>query len=395
MSYSISSAHADVRESMRVLPGFLQPFLTWLTCKPLPEEESWNLRAIHHLVSSVLPLVLGVGIGIVAVTLSGFWLLLLPVGWLLTVHAIRMLRSVVVHQCAHSNFLASQRVNDFIGEAVSVVTLTQNYLPYKREHITGHHSVKHMTVDDPTVAFLLRMVGVRAGMSRDDLWSLMLMKMFSPAFHLRFMGIRLLSNVKDASTGHIASVVLFWGSLLAVTAATGTWMQFLLAWMLPLTILLHMAECLRLSGKHCFPEPVTVKRGQQQPGAFTHGIFVGERVPESTLPPLRKMSAWAVWWLRLFVIHLPSRMLVLVGDAPCHDYHHRRPKAKDWSNYIFARQKEVVSLPPGAPPFTEVWGVAAAIDATFHSLTVADPSQYTLQGTHVVTEWELLAALEE
>ena len=102
-----------------------------------------------------------------------------------------------------------------------------------------------------------------------------------------------------------------------------------------------------------------------------------------------------MWWLRLFVIHLPSRMLVLVGDAPCHDYHHRRPKAKDWSNYIFARQKEVVSLPPGAPPFTEVWGVAAAIDATFHSLTVADPSQYTLQGTHVVTEWELLAALEE
>jgi fatty acid desaturase len=395
MSFQVSSATVGVRESMRVLPGFSQPFFTWLTCKPLPEEKPWQLKPIHHLLASALPLVVGVALGVSAVTYSRLWLLLMPLSWLLTIHGIRKLRSIVVHQCAHSNFLESQTLNDWIGETVSVVTFTQNYAPYKREHINGHHSTKHMTVEDPTVAFLLRMVDARAGMSRRELWSLMLRKMFSPAFHLKFLRIRLLSNSKEASVGHALGMVVFWGSVLSVTAVTGAWPQLVLAWLLPLTIPLHMVECLRLSGKHVFPERDAEKRGRQELGGFTHGIFVGERTPDRELPFIQRTAAWAVWWLRLFFYHLPSRLLVLVGDAPCHDYHHRRPKSKDWSNYIFARQQEVLSPPPGWPPYTEVWGIASAIDATFQSLSAADPAQYELHATEIVSEWELLEALEE
>jgi fatty acid desaturase len=395
MSSQLSAAVVDVRESMRVLPSALQPVLTWLTCKPLPDEEPWKLTPLHHLAGAVLALVGGAALGIFAATLSGLWLLLLPVGWLLIIHAVRKLRSVVVHQCAHSNFLPNQFLNDLLGETVSIITFTQNYAPYKREHIFGHHSTKHMTVEDPTVAFLLRMIGARAGMPAEELWSLLKKKIVSPAFHLKFLRIRLLSNFKEASLWHSLGMLFFWGSLLLVTAYTGAWLQFVLAWLLPMTIPLHMVECLRLSGKHVFPEQDAEKRGRQELGSFTHGIFVGELTPAGDLPFFPRMLAWAGWWLRLLFYHLPSRMMVLAGDAPCHDYHHRRPKSKDWPNYIFARQSEVVSPPPNWPPYTEVWGVAAAIDATFASLSAADPAQYEVKATEIVSEWELLEALEE
>ena len=394
-SPTISPAVVEVRESMRVLPGFLQPFLTWLSAKPLAGEEPWRLRPVHHLLSSALALAVGIAIGVAAVALSGFWLLLLPPSWLLTVHGIRKLRSVIVHECAHAVFSASPKVNDFLGEAISVLTFTQNYAPYKREHLSGHHSTRHMTVEDPTVAFLLRMLGARAGMTPGELWSLLRRRIVSPAFHLKFLRIRVMSNFHEASLGHCAAMVLFWGALLGLTAATGAWTELALAWLLPLTLPLHASECLRLSGKHIFPDRDLVKRGREELGGFTHGIFVGERVPDASLPWPRRQLAWAGWWLRLGFLHLPSRLLVLVGDAPCHDYHHRRPKSKDWPNYLFARQAEVVDLPAGWPPYTEVWGVAGAIDATFRSLAAADPSQYEVQATEVVSEWELLEALEE
>jgi hypothetical protein len=162
-----------------------------------------------------------------------------------------------------------------------------------------------------------------------------------------------------------------------------------------MTLPIHMVECMRLSGKHVFPEKDAEKRGRQELGGFTHGIFVGERTPAGDLPFVPRMLAWSGWWLRLFFYHLPSRMMVLAGDAPCHDYHHRRPKSKDWPNAIFARQAEVLDLPPGWPPYTEVWGVAAAIDATLASLSAADPAQYEVKATEIVSEWELLEALEE
>ncbi|MFM7579473.1 MAG: hypothetical protein ACKO5Q_21385, partial [Microcystaceae cyanobacterium] len=46
------------------------------------------------------------------------------------------------------------------------------------------------------------------------------------------------------------------------------------------------------------------------------------------------------WWLRLFFYHLPVRLLILTGDSPVHDYHHRRP-ASDWVNAHCDRQAEL------------------------------------------------------
>lgn len=59
-------------------------------------------------------------------------------------------------------------------------------------------------------------------------------------------------------------------------------------------------------------------------------------------------------------------MLVIVGDLPNHDYHHRYPSTADWTVAAYARQHDVDTGPEG-PPYHEVWGMGAAIDTLFRS----------------------------
>jgi len=64
--------------------------------------------------------------------------------------------------------------------------------------------------------------------------------------------------------------------------------------------------------------------------------------------------------------HLPSRLLVVVGDLPNHDYHHRYPSTPDWAIAAYARQRDIDQGPEG-PQYQEVWGMGAAIDNLFRS----------------------------
>ncbi len=395
MSTHLMDGPIDVRESMGRLPGALQPFLTWLSGKPLHHQRPWRLTPLDHLLSAVAAVAAGVAAAAWAVGRSGWWLLLVPPAWLLTIHGVRKLRGVIAHQCAHASCFPSQRLNDLLGEAISVAFITQSYQIYKHEHIAAHHSHKHMTPEDPTVAFLLRMVGARAGMTREALWRRLGWTLVSPRFHAVFVWNRLRSNLHDAAVPHRLATLALWSAVIALVAAAGAWREFLVAWVLPLTIPLQAVECLRLSGKHVFPHRTVDKRGRDELATFTHGIFFGDPAPAAGVPLYRRAGAWGCWWLRLVFYHLPARMLVVVGDAPCHDWHHRHPKAKNWANYPFERQREVLSPPAGWPPYTEVWGIRAAIDATFTSLAAADPALYPVQAAARVSASQILEALEE
>lgn len=379
---------------MAVLPRFVQPFLTWLTGKPLSGEKPWRLTLAHHFGSCLVAVAAGVSLAGVAAVEGGWWLLALPPAWLLTTHGVRKLRSVVSHQCAHSNFSGNETIDTVIGEMIAIVFMTQNYLAYKAEHVAGHHSKKHMTMDDPTVAFILLMVKGRVGMSKDELWRRLLLTIFSPWAHLRFLWARFRSNFLADSKIHVLLAVAFWAALLATVAHFGVWKVFLLAWVVPLTVILHPAECLRLCGKHVFPEN-NPKRNRETLAGFTNGIFVGERFPSPELPLFVRVPQ-AIWWfLKLFLVHLPARMLVLVGDAPCHDYHHRFPNSPRWTQYLFARAEDSADPQRKWPDYTEVWGVTAAVDATFESMAKADPTYYDVREIKNVRLFQLLEGLEE
>lgn len=69
-----------------------------------------------------------------------------------------------------------------------------------------------------------------------------------------------------------------------------------------------------------------------------------------------------------------SRAFVLVGDAPCHDFHHRRPANRKWTSYAHARQQDSDAGSPGFPVgYTENWGLIRAVDSNLATLAATPP----------------------
>ena len=164
----------------------------------------------------------------------------------------------------------------------------------------------------------------------------------------------------------------------AVTTLTGTWKVVLVAWILPLTLFFQTAIVLRLVVKHVFPASDGPRRGKAYLASLSYGIFLGESVPASYLRGAPRLAAWARWGSRMLLIHFPTRYLVMTGDTVCHDYHHRHPTAKNWAQYLFARQHDIDNGHAGWPPYREVWSLRNAIDLAFDSLTLADPLAYEM-----------------
>lgn len=374
------SSTACPRESMRVLPRALQPLLTWMVGKPLPEQTPWRLTPWHHLAAALTPLVIGVTLSGLAVELGQWWLLLLLPGWVLSVHGSRKLRATILHQCAHGNFVRNKRIDSTLGGAIAFLSFSQEYFDYKQEHVVGHHSSKHMSMEDPTVQYLIVRMRARAGMTREQLWRRLVMTLLSPRFHVMTMYRRFASHFRGTSSMRYRVAFAAWLVLqAAVVTMLDAWVLFLVAWVIPLGVLFNLAVALRVASEHVFP-PAGMDLDELDKAAraarFTNGIFMGEAVPSPHPSRIVRAGRWARWGFRMLFVHLPWRLMVMEGDGPCHDYHHRYPRSRDWPNYIFARRRDLMGPGGQQNPYTEVWGLFAAIDAVFVSLSHADPSMY-------------------
>jgi hypothetical protein len=383
------------RESMRVLPSFVQPFLTWLTGKPLVGERPWGLRPVHHLMACLLPIAAGITVSVAAFQAGRWFLVALPPGWLLTTHGIRKLRTVILHQCSHRNFWRKPTADRLLGILIGILLISQDYDEYQREHIGDHHSNSHMTMEDPTVQFLVLTVGARGGMPKADIWKRMFRTLVSPSYHYKAMIGRVSSHFQRTSVQHKAALCLSVSTEIVVVTLTHAWALFAVVWLVPLTVLFNASALFRLSSRHVFPAPGARQFNRASLAGYTHGIFIGESAPSPELRGRAEFAAWTNWWYRMLLIHLPTRLFVLVGDGPCHDFHHRHPRAKNWPDYIFARAADESENHPGWPPYTEVWGLRAAIDACFDSLSNADSEEFRPHTETRLSAALLAAAIEE
>ena len=75
----------------------------------------------------------------------------------------------------------------------------------------------------------------------------------------------------------------------------------------------------------------------------------------------------------MVVIQGPVRLVILVGDAPCHDFHHRKPASRRWTSYIQARQSDREAGSAAKADYRDTWGLFQAIDATLISLSRLPP----------------------
>jgi fatty acid desaturase len=354
---------------MRVLPEFVQPLLTWLTGKPLHDEKPTHHTSTYHVLTALTALAVGW-------LLCFLWnqykpangVLLWLLGCLFLVLGARKLQLMIVHQCAHGTFSPCRRINTVIGTLISTVLIIEPFESYRRGHLRDHHSKSHMTAADPTVRFLIDLVGLRPGMTVKGLWLATLCSLISPFFHLRVLSRRCFSQFRHSRTQAVLNGL--WLAVLAFVAYETSISALVFTFLLPLTVAYNISSCLRLCCEHRWPvSPADSVRDRAWYAGLSTGIFLGEPFPAGT--------AWGkfAWALRMLTVHLFSRLFVLVGDTPCHDYHHRHPTSPDWPNYAFAREADRRKGSVGWPPYTEVWGLFPAISASFRTL-----SQTTVSG---------------
>lgn len=386
----------DPRESMRVLPGFLQYPLTMFTGKPLEGQRALPFTPTYHLVSAISATVAGVLVSVVGWIHGGGWIVLLVPGWSITLHGMRNLRMMIYHQCSHRNMYRRPRLDRAIGQAVSSLLVVQNFELYSREHVSDHHAAHHMTLRDPTVQAFLVSLSLHPKMSRDQMWRTVIRKLVSPRFHLAFAISRARSFWHEASRMEKTAALVLYGAALFATLVTNTWLVFIIVWVIPLGPLFQISNTLRLCVKHTFPPAGTkVRKGREYFASLTNAIFIGEPVPPSTLPPRRRLFAWLRWGLRMLFVHAPARYLVLTGDTVVHDYHHRHPSSRKWADYLFARQRDIKSGHPGWPGYHQVWGLVPAMNHVFTSLQQADPGEYDVASLRTVSQRELFAAFDD
>jgi hypothetical protein len=133
-----------------------------------------------------------------------------------------------------------------------------------------------------------------------------------------------------------------------------------------------------------------VRKGKDYFASLTNAIFLGDRAPAAG-----GVVGWLRWGARMLFVHFPARYLVLTGDTVVHDFHHRHPSTRQWANYLFARQQDVDDGTPGWPPYHEAWGLVAAINLTFDSLSAADPAEFDVTKIRSVSKRELFAAFDD
>jgi fatty acid desaturase len=361
------------------LPQWLQPFLTWLTAKPAAGETTKAATGVSYVRSAVLWTIMGCLLSVTAIVYSGFdhlvfWLLL-PAGLIATTCGLGLFQVVVFHHCSHGTVFKNRIWNRRVGKLISAILLFKHFDLYQRGHMVHHSANKLFTVEDEFTDFVMETCGLAPSLDKRELWRRILLDLVSPRFHGQFLWRR----VRVSLMSHDG----FYASLLGFGWWTGLLAPVVVAWIIPVSILLQIATVFRILCEHRFPAAEVIeRRGKEFVCLATAAVFPGAQPPARSAATARGFASWMMWWMNMLTVQLFVRLFVLVGDAPCHDFHHRRPAAKRWTDYIHARQADVDAGCPGFPVnYIETWGLFRAIDENLESMSNTAPASISRAGT--------------
>ena len=370
----IITARRDPRAAMAErLPPFAQPFITWLTARPAPGEEEHERPAWTYVSEALMWIACGLALGMIAFqagTALGW--ALLPLSLIATSCGLGLFQVVVFHHCGHGTVFKDRDTNRQVGRLISAVLLFKHFDAYRREHMLHHNARKLLTEEDEFADFVLGMCRLEPSLPKGELWRRVLINVvLSPAFHLRFLHRRARAAMRSGDVLHNRVSAGFWLGSAVVATLCGQLVPYLVVWVLPVTLLLQLATIGRILCEHRFPEPALITaRGREFVCRATAGVFPGSMPPSASAASLAGLFAWSAWWVDLLTVQLFVRLFVLVGDAPCHDFHHRRPAAAAWTSYAHARQRDVDAGCPGFPlNYGETWGLVRAIDENLATLS--------------------------
>jgi len=372
---SVRPLRDDPRADMhRRLPRVLQPFLTWLTAKPAPGEIVRERKPLRFVTGALVLCAAGILLSALALHLS--WPLavpLLPLGLLLTASGLGLFQVVVFHHCSHGTVFRSRRRNRDVGRLISALLLFKHFDAYQREHMLHHSANKLFTDEDEFTDFVIGICDLAPGLDKRSLWRKVIGNCLSPAFHARFFVKRLRGSLASPDRAHNLVGSGVYVALFTAAFATGHMLELMIAWLLPLSVLLQIATIFRILCEHRLPAvEVIERRGKAFVCLATAGVFPGKALPARRASSVAGFVAWTAWWLNMLTVQLFVRLFVLVGDAPCHDFHHRRPATKRWTSYIQARQADADAGSPGFPAnYIETWGLFRAVDENLAAMALA------------------------
>jgi fatty acid desaturase len=376
----LSRKTRNPRDAMAArLPYFVQPFLTWLTARPAPGEVAKPQSGPSFVWRALLWILGGCALTVTPFLLANppalAWLLV-PAGLIATSCGLGLFQVVVFHHCSHGTVFATREANRRAGRLISALLLFKRFDDYQHEHMLHHSANKLLTEEDEFMDFVLGLCGLQAGLSKRELWRRVIVNLVSPAFHWRFLRRRIQLSLFSGDRAHDWPGRVAWAAAIGLTLATGSFWLFALAWILPVTVLLQVATVFRILVEHAFPEAgLIAARNKEFVCHASLGVFPGREPPAPSAGTLAGLAAWTVWWAEMLTVHLFVRLFVLVGDAPCHDYHHRRPATRRWTSYIHARQADLDAGSPGFPTgYFECWGLISAVDRNLATLAATAPA---------------------
>jgi len=343
------------RETMRSLPRFTQPFLTWLTGVPLEGERPvirWTPVWAGFL--GLVQMAIGIAIGALALSSFALWSIpLLVLSWLTTSGGMRRLDVVIVHQTLHRMVTKTARGDRIVGELVTTLLWRVPYDDNRKEHLI-HHAYP-CSMKDVDTRYLIA-TGMKPRMGRGEFHRYLISKLLSPKHHWGFFSSRIRANfsIKHQPRYRLAMSLVFLAITIAFVALTGLWLEWLLLWVLPVSFFFQSATFLYTLTEHrWWLYDQAEKLSKQQRDMLTFGRVVGDAAPDTDgVGLVGRAAAWSKWWLRALFVHAPYRMFVLVGDTVQHDLHHVRPSC-DWAGSAYERHSDIAQ---GSKRYTEVWG---------------------------------------
>lgn len=349
-----------------------QELLTWITGKPYRNQQLLIKQTpLKYLILALFELALGTIGSITILKGSPIFFSLLSLSFLLTVGGARIIETTIIHQGVHLNFLRHNPIgNRVLVECLSTIIGTENFDGYYLNHVRKHHNRKAFgTINDPAFKLILKL-GFYPGRSKEKYWQCLVKSILSPSFHLSLLKERLISNFVTCPLYRRVMSTIWIAGCLSFVLATGNLVIFSIAWVFPLTLLHNISALLNALTEHIWGYEDNEVSAQVVYLRRTCGRFSAESPPNTRL--IEDPLSWLIWFLKLIFIHLPVRLGCWVGEVPEHDYHHRHSHDKSWVNGAYARQRELEANCPGfSEPYTEVWGIFAALNRVFETLSRA------------------------
>jgi len=356
----------------------IQRLLTWQTGLPHTNQELPLHHPLENLVTSSVAIVLGLLACQQGLQGEWGWLircLLIVIGWAHILHALRCLRLPNRHAAAHGHLTGKAKVDRWTGQTLSAILLAAPMSGYISSHVKdpskAHHNWKTLLSPGESTYEEIKALGFQPGVPNEANWGHLRGLLVSPRYYWQALAGGLHDAFCKGSIGERAFNATIWYVILVIVLMNHELDVFLIAYCVP-RLLYEGCQVLRVLVEHTFNEP-GLTRTLASYTRMTSAIILADPVPATADDDCQPgcYLQWLYWAFKM-LIHFVIRCYIVTGDIGNHATHHLRPGAS-----FVNHESERMKLINEGHAIHSNWGLVAAIDAFFSSLSKQPADLFT------------------